>query len=96
MTQRSRTVHGVGSASPEIGHIGAPSLISVPGLTPAEPSLERHEEIVACAERRVRRASIRLDRAQAELADAAIALVSARTDLEDWIEANPDDQLEMF
>ncbi|GGN49503.1 hypothetical protein GCM10011349_20190 [Novosphingobium indicum] len=65
-------------------------------LTAAEPTLERHEEIVACAERRVRRASERLDRAQTELAEAAEALITAREARTEWIANNPDPQLMML
>ena len=65
-------------------------------LTAAEPTLERHEELVACAERRVRRASERLERAKTELAEAAEALVTAREARADWIANSPDPQMMMF
>lgn len=66
------------------------------GLTPAEPTLESVEELVSCAERRVKRAVERLASAQREVADAAAALTRATEDRAAWIIANPDPQLEMF
>lgn len=66
------------------------------GLTPAEPTLESLEEVVSCAERRVKRAGLRLERAQEELGAAAAALVRAREDKAAWLLANPQDQMEMF
>ncbi|WCT78896.1 hypothetical protein [Novosphingobium humi] len=66
------------------------------GLTPSDPTLESIEEVISCAERRVKRAGERLARAQKELGDAAAALVLARDDRAAWLVANPDPQLEMF
>lgn len=66
------------------------------GLTPADPTLESIEEIISCAERRVKRAGERLERAQVELGDAAAALVHAREERSAWVVANPDPQMEMF
>ncbi|MBB3956861.1 hypothetical protein [Novosphingobium sediminicola] len=70
--------------------------MQIDGLTPSEPTLESIEEIISCAERRVKRAGLRLERAQEELGGAAAALVRAREDKAAWLLANPQDQLEMF
>lgn len=61
----------------------------IEGLTPAEPTLDGLEEIVSCAERRVKRAATRMERAQAELGDAAAALVQARDERAAFIAADP-------
>jgi hypothetical protein len=66
------------------------------GLTPAEPTLESLEEVVSCAERRVKRAAEKHERAQVELGDAAAALTLARGELSAWVEAHPEPQMEMF
>lgn len=66
------------------------------GLTPAEPTLDSLEEVIACAERRVKRAGLKHERAQDELGAAATALVRAREDKAAWLLANPQDQMEMF
>jgi hypothetical protein len=52
--------------------------------------------VVACAERRCKRAEQRLMRASAEVAEAADALDQARLDRLAWIEATPLPQMEMF
>lgn len=66
------------------------------GLQPAAPSLERHEELVRCAQLRKARASQRLERAQAEDSDAATALERAIAARTDWIANCPDPQLIMI
>lgn len=68
----------------------------ITGLTPSAPTLESMEELVSCAERRVKRAAYKLDRQERELGDAAAALVKARDDLAAWIAAHPEPQMEMF
>ncbi|MDE1914713.1 MAG: hypothetical protein KGJ57_17565 [Sphingomonadales bacterium] len=66
------------------------------GLIPADPTAESIEEIVACAERRVVRAAVRLERAQREHDEAVTALRFARENRRAWKAAHPDDQFEMF
>lgn len=68
----------------------------IEGLTPSEPTLESIEEIISCAERRVKRAGLKLERAQDELGASAEALVRARDAKAAWLLANPQDQMEMF
>ena len=69
--------------------------MTIDGLTAAPPSLERHEELVQCAERRVRRACEKLALAEAEKAEAQHALEHAQAARLAWIACNPDPQLEM-
>jgi hypothetical protein len=69
--------------------------MTIDGLTAAPPSLEQHEELVQCAERRVRRAHEKFAQAQAEVWAAEEALLQAKSDRIAWIANNPDPQLEM-
>lgn len=76
-------------------HVSDPALSELTAaLTPSVPTLESVSELIACAERRLVRASERMERAQTEFSDAVEALTQARQAKEDWIAANPDPQIE--
>jgi hypothetical protein len=66
------------------------------GLTPADPSLEQHEELVLCAERRLQRARSKLAVAVSEEEAAEAYLVSARAKRDRFVTDNPDPQLSIL
>lgn len=61
--------------------------------SPPEPSLEQHNEIVACCERRFLRADEKLAAAATEHNDSHAALCAARAARNNFVAANPDPQL---
>ncbi|WP_374412707.1 hypothetical protein [Novosphingobium colocasiae] len=61
-----------------------------------EISLIHHDELVRLAQRRVERAVARVACANREDREASAALIAALTARDDWLAANPDDQMEMF
>lgn len=65
-------------------------------MTPLEPSLDRHNEIVACCERRFLRADEKLSAAAAEHNDSHAALRAAREARAQYIAENPDPQLSIL
>lgn len=67
-------------------------MIDVP-YSPAPLSIDLVENLVACSERRLRRAAERLERAQDELVAAQAALARARDERAAWIVNNPDPQI---
>lgn len=60
---------------------------------PPEPSLEQHNEIVTCCERRFLRADEKLAAAATEHNDSHAALCAARAARAAFVAANPDPQL---
>jgi hypothetical protein len=64
-------------------------------LTASPASLDQHNELIAHAERRLARAREKVDAAAMEMAEAMIALGSAKAARDEFIANNPDPQLEM-
>lgn len=69
--------------------------MSKPKTLNIEPSRERLTALVEHCERRVMRAVEKLDAATTEQREAASALASATGRLADWLEANPEPQMEL-